>query len=176
MHPRQPSSKQWTLLPTEIISSLKNQLENEFSQNMQNGEFIVEGRIYPEEVLLRIGHVADGDIQQFNFEGSTQYKPGKENSIAVIDLLFQATFSMMSDFVENKEADLPVIWQSHKIDKKEVFLQHSRVNSSLEAEADKLLGISEAGLVNKDDDLQVEEIKTAMGLNEEAEDKKPTVH
>ena len=179
MEPRLKTSNQWSFFPNDITELLKSLITQQFSNKLPQGEFIVEGKIYPEEIQLRLGHVAEGNIGQNNFEGSMEYKPGGEKVLDVIQHLYEATLSMMDDFVKNPEADLPILWKECKINSKTVFLQHSKVNSSLEAQADQLLGIDQQSLIHKDEELQIEELKTSLGLNQtdSKEDKKePTVH
>lgn len=172
MEPRLKSSRQWSNLPSDLLDMMMKLLAESFPGDLQKYNLIVEGRMYPEEVILRIGYNKPGDLRQENFEGSIDFKPGKEKVVDQVQTLFEATTSVLHSYFKAPDLELPQQWTKYDWEPKEVFLQHSRVNSGLESQADALLGIDESSLINQDSDLELEELKASLGLSEEFEQKK----
>ena len=156
MTPRLPSSTKWTEIPKELAEKIREVFAQQFSKASEVGEFIVEGRIYQKEILLRIGYLPHGRLRQLNLEASIEYAPEglaqKQKSTmeplyvavdtigSVMDEVLDAVAIEDDDILENEELDLPRDWTSVEFDQDEVFLKFSTINSKLEAEADRLLG------------------------------------
>ena len=68
--PRLASSRQWTALPADLIISLKKIFDDEFKSDARFGDFVIEGRIYGEELIVRAGFLEKGRLKQVNFEAS----------------------------------------------------------------------------------------------------------
>ena len=176
MDPRLKSSNTWSALPGDVTKMILKLLKEQFTKRVPNGVFHSEGRIYQNEVLLRIGFLSQGDIKQNNFEGSIEYKPGSEKVVDCIQHLYHATASMMETFFAQPDTNFPEDWLEFDVEEKTVYLRHSSVNTALEAEADKLLGSEETALINKNSEAELEEIKASVGLSKEDDKKTPTVH
>ncbi len=127
MKPRHMSSKKWTEIPTELNDQIKGVFAEAFQEKLgPHTRFIVEGRIYPEEICLRVGYIESGRLAQCNFEVSLDSKNHDESSLEKIHLCVDAAASMMLEFIENQgSADLPYSWQACKFSNQEVFLQFS---------------------------------------------------
>lgn len=152
---RLPTSKKWTNLPAELCEQIREVFAENFAQLAKGGSLIVEGRIYPEELVLRVGYIENGRLQQANFEVSMDFDSAKQNALEQIHLAIDCAASMMEEYCDG-EFDLepfPREWSSVKVDKKVIFIQVSTTNTSLEAEADRLLGLAEDQLVHEEDDL-----------------------
>ena len=79
MKPRNTNSKKWTPFPKDFLVEIKKALGANFPDQATNGEFIADGRIFSNEVLVRLGHLPKGLISQANAELSITYDAKKEN-------------------------------------------------------------------------------------------------
>lgn len=152
MNPRLPSSKKWTAFPADFIEQISQVFRDEFKAHLSKSKIIVEGRIYPEEVLLRVGCLEMGRLKQNNFEISMSYSYEKQDAVDRIHDCIDAAASMMSEFFESAgEVEFPVAWKKFDLDKnKSVYLQYSTVNTDLEAQADAILGLENKALVKEE--------------------------
>lgn len=158
MKPRLASSKKWTTFPPEFIEQIASVFRENFSKELKNAQLIVEGRIYPQEILIRIGHVEAGRLKQANFEVSVEYSQDKNDAIARINDAVDAAASLMMEYFENQgqegeEMDLPLTWKEVPFNNRKLHIQFSTVNTKLEAEADALLGLKNKDLVNEEAEL-----------------------
>ena len=117
---------------------------------IEPGQFVVEGRIYPEELTFRLGYAKINALKQDNFEASVDYLPGKDSVVDLIQLLFEASSSMMESHFADAELEFPKKWQNFTVNDKTVYMKYSTVNSALENAADALLGVSGNGLINEE--------------------------
>lgn len=173
MQARRSDSKRWTSLPKEYLKQMQEVSAQNFKEKMApKSQLILEGRIYKSELLLRLGYLEDQRLKQINFEVSLDYDKNKENMIEIIYRALDAAGSMLSEYFSDNNMEFPLDWKSFKIEKKEVFLKHSTLNSKLEENADKLLGNHEDALVQgKENELEEEKtaIKSVLGLIDEDE-------
>ena len=176
-YPRLATSLNSTAVPLEFLTKVRGIFERQFDIEAETGEFLVEGRIYSDEVILRLGYLEKGRLKQINFEASMDLKKAKaeadedgaftpvdeaESSVdldpaksAVMSRLYtliDALGSLMEEYFEagsnEEEIDVPLTWRAYDFEGEEVFMQYSTVNSRLEAEADRILGLlAEDGLV-----------------------------
>ena len=153
MNPRLKTSKKWTAFPKEYQDQIQTVFKETFQKHLQNAKLLVEGRIYPEEILLRVGVLEQGRLSQANFEVSMNYSTKTKDAVERIHDCIDAAASMMNDYFEsNGEVEFPRTWQEFDFNKKPLFLQFSTVNSDLEAQADALLGQSFEEMVQEDKD------------------------
>lgn len=152
MNPRLPTSIKWTGLPTEFADKVRKVFADNFKAEAAAGQFIVEGRIYPEEIVIRIGYLENGRLKQVNFEASSAYSKEANNAFDKLYLCVDAIASMMEEAFEAEEEDVefPLTWREYDFEGQPVFLQHSTVNSQLEAEADRILGLGGEGLLKEE--------------------------
>ncbi|MBX3040247.1 MAG: hypothetical protein KF789_05995 [Bdellovibrionaceae bacterium] len=149
MQPRLKSSQKWTELPKEYVDQIRTAFMENFGTQIGEGKLLIEGRIYPQEILLRVGYLEAGRLAQTNFEVSMDYKP--EEAVERIHNCIDAAASMMMEyFEEDGEVDFPYVWKPFPFQKKTIYLQFSTENSELEAEADRLLGSSVDDLVHEE--------------------------
>jgi hypothetical protein len=151
MDPRKKSSVKWVPLPAEYCKLALEVFEGQFGERLGDAQLTIEGRIYREELIVRLGFLRPNTIRQINFEASVDFDLSKENAFELLNFVMDPLASWLSSFLETKEVEFPPIWKKHRFKNRDVFMQYSTVNSKLEAEADKLLGI-EQGLLNADDD------------------------
>lgn len=153
MKPRRISSKKWTPLPHELQDEIKNVFIEAFQTKLApKTQFLIEGRIYPEEICLRVGYLEPGRLTQHNFEVSMDSEVQSESPLERIHLCVDAAASMLLEHVESDvEMDLPDDWVATNFNQQTLYMQHSTVNTTLESEADRLLGLDSTGLVHEDD-------------------------
>lgn len=149
MQPRLKSSVKWTKLPQEITDQIRELFKQNFQNELQNSEVIVEGRIYKEEILLRVGYLEKGRLTQNNFEISMNYKLTQEESATkTLHVCVDAAGSLMAEYFEaDEEVELPYTWTEFPFEGKKVWLQFSTTNSNLEKQANALLGEDDEALV-----------------------------
>lgn len=198
MTPRLKSSKKWTGFPGDFQDQIKESLIEYFGKELRGAELIIEGRIYPQEILVRLGFIRKGELTQHNFEVSVFYK--EDTAISQIHFGVDAAASLMNEFLiaestsatedEGAEFDLPRTWKEIEFEGQTLSCQYTTVNSRLEAAADELLGVHEDSLVHGEDEDSDEEDEIELSdesLNDDSEDtrdstalkrknKKPQIH
>ena len=55
MTPRRASSKKWTQFPQDFIDQVTSVFKETFAASLGASTLIIDGRIYPEELVLRVG-------------------------------------------------------------------------------------------------------------------------
>lgn len=163
MRPRLKTSVKWTGFPKEFNEQIIKIFRENFATQLGSSQLIIEGRIYSKEILLRVGILEKGRLSQSNFEVSMDYSNEKQDAQERIHNCVDAAASMMMDYFEQDgEVEFPRIWQPFPFQKETVYLQYSTENTTLEAQADALLGLSKDGLVREEGtEIDNEEIPTA---------------
>ncbi|AHZ84578.1 hypothetical protein AB1A81_09560 [Bdellovibrio bacteriovorus] len=171
MIPRLKSSKKWTSFPKEYSDQIQAVFKENFAQYLDNAQLIIEGRIYQEEIVLRVGYLEEGRLAQANFEVSMSYSQEQQDAVSRIHNCVDAAASMMLEFLENEgEVDFPYTWKEVPFQGKKVYLKFSTENSNLEAEANKLLGLSEDDMLHDTDE---EADEDALSRAEQSEELSP---
>ncbi|WP_413561494.1 hypothetical protein [Bdellovibrio sp. HCB209] len=153
MNPRLKSSKKWTNFPKEYSDQIQAVFNENFAQYLDDGELIIEGRIYTEEIVLRVGYHESGRLAQANFEVSMNYSQEQQDAVTRIHNCVDAAASMMMEYFEKEgEVDFPYVWQEFPFQGKKLYLQYSTENSNLEAEANRLLGVDDDAMVNEENE------------------------
>lgn len=154
MKPRLKSSKKWTAFPKEYSDQIHAVFTENFAQYLDNAEVIVDGRIYPEEVLLRVGYLEKGRLSQANFEISMNYSQEEQDTLQRIHNCIDAAASMMMEYLESEgEVDFPYTWKEIPFQGKKLYMQFNTENSDLEAQANALLGLNEdEEMLNEEDE------------------------
>lgn len=164
MTPRNPSQKKWTALPSEFREKAAQVFAQNFIRESKQGSFLIDGRIYPGEVVMRAGYVENGRLKQTNFEVSLDTSAGASapNS-SVMDKLFLgidvlgSVFETHFEHLQEEEADeieYPMAWEEYEFDDAKVFLRFSTVNTALEEAADRLLGESASPLFQDESEVE----------------------
>lgn len=145
---RRPTSKKWTSFPKEYLDQIRSVFQDSFAQSLGNSVLVVEGKIFPEEICLRVGFREPSALRQNNFELSIDFDPVKHNAIEKIYTCIDAVAMLMTSFFDGTPAtDFPNKWKEFQFEKKILFFQFSTINTDLEAQADKLLGEDRENLV-----------------------------
>lgn len=142
MNPRKKESKKWTTLPPELTKQIQAVFVENFSSDLEGKSLKVEGRVYPTEILLRVGINNKGELRFHNFEVSVDHSQEKQDAVQKINIAVDAIASLVAEYFENdEESELPLTWHEYPFQKTKIWLQYSSTNSDLEAEANKLLGL-----------------------------------
>jgi hypothetical protein len=154
MIPRIATSKKWTALPAELCGQIREVFQESFSDASKRGKFHIEGRIYPAEMMLRVGYLENGRLLQANFEVSMDFNSAKQNALEQIHFAIDCAASLLQEFFEREQdlEEFPREWQPIQFEKREIFIQITTENSELEAEANRLLGLSADALVQGSDE------------------------
>lgn len=167
MNPRLKSSKSWTKFPKEYSDQILAVFNENFAEFLKDATLIIDGRIYSEEIVLRVGYLEKGRLAQANFETSMNYSQTEQDALQRIHNCVDAAASMMMEYLESKgEVDFPYAWKEFNFQGNKVFLQFSTENSSLEEEANRLLGLTDEDLFNEED-MDDEDALTRAELDEE---------
>lgn len=175
MEPRLKSSKKWTNIPAEMLTQICEVFTENFMAAAQRGQFFAEGRIYPEELLLSVGYLEKGRLARANFEVSIEFNAKKENALKLIHAAVDCAASMMEQYdqrEDDEDVELPRQWTEYELEGKKVYLQYTTNNPELEAQADRLLGLSDNDDLVKGE-VDEEELKariTMLGLDEDEDD------
>lgn len=159
LNPRYKSSKQWTEFPNELTQEISSIFKQNFQKQLRNTtEVHVSGRVYTQEILLRVGLHKKGELRFQNFEVSLDHNNDQEQVVQLIYLAVDAIASLMVDYFENEEdIELPYSWMEYPFNGKKVWLQFSTENPDLQAAADKLLGIHDESLLKNAEDERSED-------------------
>ena len=181
MQPRLKTSKISTDLPKDLMAQIKEIFVETFSDHLKKSQVIAEGRIYSNEVLLRVGATQGKQLKQINFSVSIDYKQGKDQVMNLVQVGVDVLATLFDDYFANEDDnDLPRQWTELNADGKKLYILYSTVNDQLENEADKLLGIQKGGSFvkehegydeNDEDEVLLEEIKQKLGLTDDDDDK-----
>jgi hypothetical protein len=140
MKPRLNTSKKSVGLPVDYTKMVTEVIAKNFKKYAKDKKVIVEGWIYNEEIIVRIGFQATTGVAQRNFEASVDYSPKKKDVMDQVNAAIDALGSMIDQWIKSDEdLELPTTWHKFDMDGKAIYLQTSTENSSLESEADKLL-------------------------------------
>lgn len=154
MQPRLKSSTKWTSLPPDVASQIKLVFEQNFQKELGKARVIVEGRLYPQEILLRVGYAEPGRLSQNNFEISMDYLPDDENAaLTTIHICVDVAASLLTEHFESDESlEMPTLWTEFPFEDHKVWLQFTTENTELEKKANELLGEWDDSLVQELDD------------------------
>ena len=151
MTPRLTQLKDWTALPQEFCEKAVLVFAQNFLEEAERGQFVVDGRIYPNEIIVRAGFLEAGRLRQTNFEVSIDHSADKNAmaqlflGIDVLGSVFETHFEHLHND-EQADVDYPMHWEEFEFDDSKVFLRFSTANTALEQEADRLLGLGSGGL------------------------------
>ena len=174
MQPRLKTSQKWTVLPPELTVQMKAVLSESFAKHLDGRKVTADGRIYPGEILMLVGLDTPGRLRQEGFEISIAYAQPKDNVLKLLHLGMDAAGALFEQFFAAKtDEDFPRAWQKVDFEGREIFIQFTTVNNSLEAEANALLGLADADGVAQGEweaDIDASLVKAQLGLTEDDED------
>ncbi len=128
-------------LPEDFVKLVEKSVAENYTDLLQKQTVHADGRIYPNEVILRVGFRNQDGIRQWNFLASTDHDPKEKNALDQLYLCLDALQSMFEEALQSEfEIDFPMDWKEFSWESGSIFLKHDTVNTKLEAEADALLG------------------------------------
>lgn len=175
--PRKPESVQWTAFPEELVSKIKEVFTQTYLKETQDKSFMIEGRIFQSEILLRVGLLTSGKLVQDNFESSIDLTTPKDNvheriyiCVDALGRCFDDYFALQGEEPEDEEESplsLPYSrdWEEIDLDGVLLHVRYSSVNTLLEREADRILGTLDENLYKEaetvsDDALEKADVDT----------------
>lgn len=167
LNPRLKSSKKWTAFPKEYTEQIESVFRENFGAPLKEFEMRIEGRIYQEEILLRVGLYKKGQLRQANFEVSMDYSPKAQDAVERIYNCIDAAGSMVAEYLENEDFDFPRSWEENPFQNRKVYLQFTSENSDLEAQANELLGESSEALIHDEESEAEDALERAEVLPDE---------
>jgi hypothetical protein len=169
MEPRKSRATKWTALPKDYTKQVVEALRESFQDEIKSGKFIVEGRIYPDELLINMGFLENGRLRQTNFQLSAEYKAGKDDVVKLLNLIMDVGATMLEElFASTDDHEFPRTWQPFEVEKKLIYIQFSAENTDLEKKADKFLGAAGKKLIKEDneEDEELAGIKRKLGVDD----------
>lgn len=158
MDPRLKSSLKWTPFPGELCEQVQKTLTERFQNeyDLKKSQFVVEGRIYKEEILGRYGLRVKGQLKQHNFEISFEFDSKKQKALPLIHQSMDLVESLWTELLEEDldDSEFSKQWQTIIFDKRKYSHKYSTVNTALEEQADRLLLEYEKKLVYENRDTQ----------------------
>ena len=173
MEPRLTTSRKWTPLPQELITQIGTVFKQNFSAQIGKGTIKADGKIFPGEILIGVSLKQPGTLKQSGFIISIAYKQNKDNVLKILHLAIDALAALFDQFfAAENDHDFPRVWEELDFEGRQIYIQYSTVNDELEAEADRLLGDKKSeGLIggdwDEDDDIDAEQIKAKLGVDDE---------
>lgn len=152
MQGRRETSKRWTAFPAEYVEQIRSVFQDSFAQSLGKSVLVVEGQIFPQEICMRVGFREPSQLRQSNFEISLDFDPAKDNAIEQIYQCIDAVAMLMTSYFEGADPNsFPKEWKPFQFEKKKMYFQFSTINTDLESEADRLLGVDRGGMVHGND-------------------------
>lgn len=151
LEPRLKTSTQWSPFPEELCQMAVAVLNERFADeyDLENSQFVVEGRIYEKEILGLYGLQVEGQLKQPNFVISFEFDSEKEKALELIQQSMDVVEHLWTELLEDdlEDHELPKTWQTMPFEKRMYYFRYSTQNTHLENEADKWLENYEKKLV-----------------------------
>lgn len=152
MNPRRQTKQKWTPFPSELSDQIRQVFQQNFATQLGKTTTVnVLGKIFTQELCLRIGLHKKGELKHQNFEVSVDHNGDHENVVSQIHVCVDALAGLVQEYYDNEEdIELPYTWSEMPFNNQKIYIQFSRENPDLEAQANALLGEDGGeGLVNE---------------------------
>lgn len=167
-------NKKFSSTPEDLNNLIKETLIDSTEITLQSDDqsMNVRGRIYPDEILLKVSFNEKGAIRCHNFSASMDHSVDDSDIIDRMQNLMEALSSMMEEyFSAEEELDMPLDWHQYELENRKVFLMYSTENDEIDRQAEALLG-DETEDLEEDDSEYI-----GMDFFKEAEEKfKNSIH
>jgi len=178
LEPRLKTSLKWSPFPEELCRQIQDVMTEAFSDFDLKGEFVAEGIICPNEIVMRVGLNSKNQLRQNNFEVSMEYSGEDEKAFEkihfMVDFLGEAWEKFLDEEPDSEE--LPLVWTEHRFEKNILFLRYSSINSNLEKQADELLKQFEKKLLHETEDDDIDDLIHAHELHAMKNDEESHLH
>jgi hypothetical protein len=164
LEPRLKSSVKWAPFPQELLGQIRKVFQDHFPEKKSLGEFVVEGRIYPEEILLRLGFLHKGWIRQNNYEVSSSLKTTKMSVLNCIHLCVDLAGTLFNENSSEEDQQIEHVneWKPIQFEGHEFYYKFTTENSELEKQADKILGLEHSEELFNSPIEDLEELRTKI--------------
>jgi hypothetical protein len=135
-----------------LISQIRDVFQKAYEPKLKGVQWYVEGFLYPEETILRVGFGKPNQLKHHHYILS--WNSTSESQMTA--QLYQAIDHLdhiMSEHISGDQSDLPREWKllTKKIEGGDCYFQYSTENLTLEKLANELLGILDSdGLTHGD--------------------------
>lgn len=166
--PKNEKNTAYTLFPIELLETLKETFDEGFEVQAKKGEFVSFGHIYQGEIVLRIGYLKKNSIAQTNFDTSIEASGSQASIVSAVENLVFSTKELFVDYFKNQNLEqFSYHWNEFNSSSK-VFYKLDATNTSLESQADVLLGedpeaLFDEGLIMGDMSGSSDEIEKIVG-------------
>lgn len=140
MDPRLPQSKAWTALPEDFKTQVVEILGTHFQEQAQKGKFMLDGKIFKNEILMRIGYLEKNVLRPVQFDLSIDYDSKAGQPMKFFENLVDLGASLLQAYFKNPDEDFPYEWHGLDFEGKTIFLKRDTTNQELEDIANQLLG------------------------------------
>lgn len=149
----------WTDLPEDFKKMVIEVLSTHFKAQMKTGKFMIEGRIYKNEIVMRCGYLPNDSIKPIQFDMSMDYDSKAKEPLKYFESLVDLGASLIETYFQNPNEEFPLLWTPIEFSGQEIFFKQDGTNSELEEMANQILGEDELddGLVHGD--LESDEIE-----------------
>ena len=141
--PRKSESVSWTAFPEELAEKIKEVFQQTYLQGVTGQTFMVDGRIFESEILLRVGLLQTGKLAQDNFETSIDLTLPTDNIHQRIHLCVDAIGRCFDDYFDFLKSSTPEDdesftlpyskeWEETDLEGDTLYVRYSSVNTLLE--------------------------------------------
>ncbi|MES2768340.1 MAG: hypothetical protein V4596_04275 [Bdellovibrionota bacterium] len=144
MDPRSSSSQKhkYQPVPKDFLKLVKETFEEKYADFLKDKTLIVDGAIFPEELILVVGIKNNNEkIRQVNFESSMDYENVDDTKVLEkIHMSIDALDAMFIEYVEaNGDIEMPKLWTEFEFEGQKLYLKSSTDNIELEKAAEEFL-------------------------------------
>ena len=148
MDPRNSGSSKhkYQPVPKDFLKLVQETFQEKYAEFLADKTLIVDGAIYPDELILAIGlRNKDEKVRQVNFESSLDYRVDYEADenhgvLEKIHLSIDALDAMFAEYVEaNGDIEMPTLWTEFDFEDQKIYLRSTTNNIELEKMADDFL-------------------------------------
>lgn len=120
-------------LPSDLAKMIRESVYQKYTY-FNNKDVLVQGAIYPEEIILLIGYKEKDSLRQLNFECSISYNPDQDqNIIERFHSGADALDSMINEYIEARgDLEMPSDWTEFDFEDFKVYLRFSKLNTEIE--------------------------------------------
>ncbi len=136
--PRMPTSAKHLPqnLPLDLAGIIRESLLQKYTF-FSDKDLIVQGAIYPEELILLVGFKEKKSLRQFNFECSIGYHNDEEAvDSGVLEKFHKGADSldvMINEYIEAAgDIEMPKTWSHFNFENEQVYLKTSNINTEVE--------------------------------------------
>lgn len=148
MDPRNSGSSKhkYQPVPKDFLKLVQETFQEKYAEFLADKTLIVDGAIYPDELILAIGlRNKDEKVRQVNFESSLDYRVDYEADenhgvLEKIHLSIDALDAMFAEYVEaGGDLEMPTLWTAFEFEDTKIYLKSSKDNMELDKMADEFL-------------------------------------